>query len=42
MIEKKENVRYEEGSPRKNGTDGLTEYENGNEADGSIYHGTET
>lgn len=37
-----ENARYEEDLPRKTGTGGLTEYENGKEADGSIYHGMET
>lgn len=26
----------------KNGMDGLTEYENGNEADGGVYHGMGT
>lgn len=27
---------------KKNGTGGLTEHQNGNETDGSIYHGAKT
>lgn len=42
MIEKREMCGAERIRQEKNGTGGLTEYENGNEADGSIHHGTET